>query len=166
MLRNEIIQNKSRNWTFDGSSFENLKSPPKLHIFLAYLLFGPHVQSAAEMRSLDVTKTVDVACQFLVQNMKTDRQATHKPKTTMRFKQTVQTPLSIGLPLTIHSRVRVKNIVTSLSDMYLGCDYRTLLELEKPTVQYCSEWQGLEGSAFLTSRRKTKLYGLLSITLT
>ena len=63
---------------------------------------------------------VDVACQFVVQNTKTDRQVKHQPKVNDGFKQTVKTPLSVGLPLVIHSRVRDKNLVKTLSDVFIG----------------------------------------------
>jgi len=83
------------------------------------------------MRDEEVDKTVDVACQFLVKKTHTDRQVRHQPKTDEAFRQTVQTPLSIGLPLAIHSKVRDKNLVQNLSDVYIGCDYQKILELEK-----------------------------------
>ena len=63
---------------------------------------------------------VDVACQFVVQNTKTDPQVKHQPKVNDGFKQTVKTSQSVGLPLVIHSRVRDKNLVKTLSDVVIG----------------------------------------------
>ena len=87
------------------------------------------------MRNEEVDKTVDVACQFLIQNTRSDRQVKHQPKKNDCFHQTVQTPLSIGLPLAIHSRVRDKNLVNNLSQVYIGSDYQRILELEKRVEQ-------------------------------
>ena len=75
------------------------------------------------MRNEELVKTVDVACQFLVQNTRRDRQVNHQPEKNDQFQHTVQTPLSIGLPLAIHSRVRDKNLVNNLSEVYIGSDY-------------------------------------------
>ena len=61
--------------------------------------------------------------------------ANHQPKKNDQFQHTVQTPLSIGLPLTIHSRVRDKNLVNNLSEVYIGSDYRRILDLEKRVEQ-------------------------------
>ena len=69
------------------------------------------------MRDKEVNKVVDVVCQFVVQNTRTDRQVKHQPKAKEGFKQAMKTPLSVGLPLAIHSRVRNKNLVNTLSDV-------------------------------------------------
>ena len=41
----------------------------------------------------------------------------------------------VGLPLAIHSRVRDKNLVNNLSEVYIGSDYRRILDLEKRVEQ-------------------------------
>ena len=86
-------------------------------------------------RNEELVKTVDVACQFPVQNTRSDRQVNHQPKKNDLFKHTVQTLLSIGLPLAIHSRVRDKNLVNFLSEVYTGSDYRRIIDLEKRVEQ-------------------------------
>jgi len=86
-----------RNWSFDGS-FEDFENPPLLQFFLTHLLFGRGVLKVAGIRNEEVDKVVDVACQFLIQNTRTDRQVKHQPKKEDWFQQTVLTPLSIGLP--------------------------------------------------------------------
>ena len=70
MLRNELMEHQ--NWTFNGD-FEDFKNPPLLQFFLTHLLFGSHVHKNSEMRNDEVYKVVDVSCQFLVQNSRTDR---------------------------------------------------------------------------------------------
>lgn len=132
LLREEMLS--KRGWSFTGS-FDNFDNPSLLQFFLSHLLFGSHVSKVSGVREEEVDKTVDVACQFLVQNTRTDRQVKHEPKTDKTFRETVQTPLSIGLPLAIHSRVRDKNLVQTLSDVYIGSDYKKILELEKNVDQ-------------------------------
>jgi len=87
------------------------------------------------MRDKEVNKVVDVACQCVVQNTRTDRQVKHRPKANEGFKQTAKTPLSVGLPLAIHSRVRDKNLVNTLWDVYIGSDYKFVLDIEKRVEQ-------------------------------
>ncbi|CAB4036015.1 Hypothetical predicted protein [Paramuricea clavata] len=72
-LKNIDILRKPRNWSFNGS-FEEFQNPPLLQFFLSHLLFGHHVLKASGIRSEEVDRTVDVACQFLIQNSRSDRQ--------------------------------------------------------------------------------------------
>ena len=103
-----------------------------LQFFLNQLLFGPHVRRVTGKRDAEVQKTVDVACQFLIQNTRSDRQVRHNPKNDGGFKHDgVETPLSIGLPLSVHSRVRDKCLMTNLTTVYVGSDYRHILNIEK-----------------------------------
>ena len=71
----------------------------------------------------------------MIQNSRTDRQVKHKPKKDDAFLQTLQTPLSVGLPLAVHSRVRDRNLVNNLSDVYIGSDYRKIVDIEKRVEQ-------------------------------
>ena len=124
-----------RNWSFNGS-FEEFQNPPLLQFFLSHLFFGRHVLKASGIRNEEVDKTVDVACQFLIQNSRSNRQVKHQPKKSFSgFLQTVQTPLLIGLPLVIHSRVRDKSLINNLSEVYIGSDYKKILKLEKHVEQ-------------------------------
>lgn len=132
LLREEMMQKRS--WSFAGN-FDDFQNPSLLQFFLSHLLFGSHVVKVSGMRDVEVDKTVDVACQFLVQNTRTDRQVKYQPKKDNAFRQNVQTPLSIGLPLAIHSRVRDKSLVQNLSDVYIGSDYQKILDLEKRVEQ-------------------------------
>jgi len=121
MLRGEIMQQQK--WAFTGS-FEDFPNLPLIQFFLTHLLFGSQALNVSGMRDKEVNKMVDVACQFVVQNTKTDRQVKHQPKANEGFKQTMKTSLSVGLHLTIRSRVRNKKLVNTLSDVYIGSDYK------------------------------------------
>ena len=132
MLRGEILQ--QQNWSFTGS-FEDFPNPSLLQFFLTHLLFGSYAFDVSGMRDKEVNKMVDVACQFVVQNTRTDCQVKHQPKANKGFKRTVKMPLSVGLPLVIHSRVRNKNLVNTITDVYIRTDYKLVLDIEKHTEQ-------------------------------
>ena len=71
------------------------------------------------MRNGEVDKTVDVASQLLKQNVCSDCQVKYQSKRNVGFQKTVQTPLSVGLPLSVHANVRNNNLT-----VYIGCDYK------------------------------------------
>ena len=119
------------------------------------------------MRNEELVKTDDVACQFIVQNTRSDRQVNHQPKKNDLFQHTVQTPLSIGLPLAVHSRVRDKNLVNILLKVYIGSHYRRIFDLEnrveQAVLQRIKETGGFCLPDFF---KKGKPFGSLLITLT
>ena len=78
-----------------------------------------------------VQRTVEIILQILMQNVKTDRQTKYSPKTEANLVPKSKTPISIGLPLTIHNRVRDKSLVCLLNNMHIGNSYNTILGIEK-----------------------------------
>ena len=82
-------------------------------------------------RDTELKQCVYVGCQFVVQNSNTDRQVKHKPKVDTGFIRRIETPPSVGLPLTIHQRVRDKNLLRVLSSVYLGTRYENILNITK-----------------------------------
>ena len=96
ILRQEMME--YRNWYSFNGSCEDFGNPPLLQFFLTHLLFHRHVLKVSGICNEEVDKVVDVACQFLIQNTRTDHQVKHQPKSEDGFQQTVQTTLSIGLP--------------------------------------------------------------------
>ena len=58
-----------------------------------------------------------------------NRQTKYAPKSDTRQKN--QTPLSIGLPLSIHKRVCDKSLVNLLYEMHIGSSYKLILDIEK-----------------------------------
>ena len=65
IFRQEVLQDSHRGWSFRGN------------------FVGFHINQVAGMRNEEIDKTVDVACQLLVQNTGSDRQVKHhKRKTT------------------------------------------------------------------------------------
>ncbi len=68
---------------------------------------------------------------MLIQNTRTSRQATYKSKGSKGFRQTEETPLSVGLSLSLHSALCDKSLVSNLSTLYLGANYRQILNIEE-----------------------------------
>ena len=130
VLRQEVLD--CRKWKFAGE-FDTWKNPKVLMFVLKQILFGPFFNQLTGKRKEDAEKCIDVMCQIMCQNAKTDRQV--KYKTEHVFKQTVQTPLSVGVPLTAHARLRDFNMVKNLQEVYIGEEYRHIINLEK-RVEY------------------------------
>jgi len=126
-LRREILERES--WSFTGK-LESFENPPMLQVFLKHLLFG-RASTVGERRAAEEKKTVDVACQFLIQNTRTDRQVKLKVKNNRGYQRRTETPLSIGLPLAIHARVRDKTLIRTLSSVFLGTGYSNILNIVK-----------------------------------
>ena len=55
------------------------------------------------MQNEDADKTIDVACQFLVQNARTDHQVKNQTNKDDAFRQNAQTPSQSDSPFAIHS---------------------------------------------------------------
>ena len=66
-------------------------------------------------RDLEIQKCIEVGCQFMVQNTHTDQ-----PKVDTGLVNNAETPLSVGLPMTIYHRVHDRNLACVLSSVYLG----------------------------------------------
>lgn len=131
ILRTELLKYRY-GWTFSNeNSLLSWKNPPLSQLFLTHLWYGPYAEHVGGKRDAEVHKCVEVGCQFMVQNTHTDRQVKHKPKQDTVFVRRVETPLSVGLPLTVHQRVRDKNLVRVLSSAYIGSGYEHVLNITK-----------------------------------
>ena len=122
MLRGDILQQQK--WSLTGS-FEVFRIHPYSSFFLTHLLSGSYALEVSGMRDKEVNKMVDVECQFVVQNRKTDREVKHQPEANEGFKQTVKTPLSVGLPL----RYSLKTTWQESRQYPIGCVHRNWLQI-------------------------------------
>ena len=68
-----------RDWSFTGT-FDNFNTPPLLKFFLSNLLFARHGSKIAGKHDEEVDKIVEVACQFLTQNTRNNRQVKRQAK--------------------------------------------------------------------------------------
>ena len=75
-----------------------------LEFVITHIMYGSEARRISGQREAEVKKNVDVVCQLIVQSSRSQRQV--KLKNSHEFKKTVETPLSIGIPLAINSRVR------------------------------------------------------------
>jgi hypothetical protein len=100
-LRAELLEYRDK-WKFKGR-LDDFDNPPALQFLLEQVLFGPSAKRVGltGKRDDDAHKTVDVLSQVLLQNVKTDRQVKYKPKNDAGFVQRAETPVSLGLPLTL-----------------------------------------------------------------
>ncbi len=128
IMRKELVD-PHRTWTFNGSM--DYLNPPITAFFLKQLLFGTKSRAVSTKRDDDVRNTISVVSQVLAQNVKSDRQIMYAPKTDAGFSTHTQTPLSIGLGLSIHNKIRSKVLVNCLSKLNLGTTYEGVINLEK-----------------------------------
>ena len=127
LLRDELLNCKDK-WHFTGNmSFEN---PPMVAFFLKQLLFGTNAHSVSGKRDGAIKNTVSIVSQVLVQNVKSVKQVRHTPKSGVGFVSHTETPLNIGLALSVHNKVRSKQLVNFLSDLHLGTSYSSVLNIE------------------------------------
>ena len=119
-------------WKFTGSqSLKEFQSPPMLTSFLRLLLLGTKLRNVKEKRDEASTKSIIVVSQQIIQNFKTDRQVTYQPQSNIGFRNRVETPLSVGLALTVHKKTRSKDLVNILSQLQIGSSYNNVVNIEK-----------------------------------
>ena len=128
MLRQEAMAYRS--WKFENG-FDNFKCPPMLQFFLSQFLFGRFSEAVTGKRDAERQNTISISCQFLLQNIRTDRQVRHLSKANEGFRSKIETPLNIGLPLVVHTNSREKSLVDQLHDIGIGRNYQQILDLEK-----------------------------------
>ena len=90
-LRREALS--YRDWKFDGS-LDTFENPPLLRFFLNQLLFGRHTKTVTGKRDVEKQNALNVFCQNIVQNVRSDRQVKHKPKQDVGFRTCVETPFT------------------------------------------------------------------------
>ena len=110
LLRRELLENRAR-WTLSGSFDDDIYDTPMLKCFTPLLLLGRHAVAQGGKREKEVQQTVNIIIQLMLHNIKTDIQSRHKPKSNSGFRQTVQTPVTLGLQLTSHKKVRSKVLI-------------------------------------------------------
>ncbi|KAG0710077.1 Peroxidasin [Chionoecetes opilio] len=133
LLREEMLQQRS--WSFTGS-FSNFENPSLLQFFMSHLLFGSHVVKVSGIRDQEVDKTVDVSCQFLVQNTRTDRQVKHQTKKDSAFRQNRSRPLCQSVfPLLFILECVTRILLKTSQLVYIGSDYLHIIDLEKRVEQ-------------------------------
>ena len=75
ILRYEVLQ--FRDWQFTGD-FSSWKNPPVLEYVLRQIMFGPNHVKLTGLRKDDAQACVDVVCQSVCKNSKSDRQVNLK----------------------------------------------------------------------------------------
>ena len=128
IFRHEALRPEFRKWVFTGD-FSTWKNPPVFEFVMKQAMFDGKFEQLSEKRKAEAQKSLDHVCQVYVQNVLSDRQVRFDGKGT--FNHNIETPLSVGMPLCVHSRSRDYNLVKTLSDAYVGVDYRKLIDLEK-----------------------------------
>ena len=129
LLQNELLASKDK-WKFSGDLTSGFEKPLLLSFFLENLLFRKHDSNSR--RTEEIQKIAEDIGQILLYNVTTDRQVKHDPKKeSSSFRQRTETPLTVGLPLSVHQKTHDKGLCDLINELHLGIDYHNVLDLEK-----------------------------------
>ena len=126
-----------------------------LKCFTCLLLFWPHAVAQGGKREKEV--------QLMLHNVKTDRQSSHKPKSDSGFRQTIQTPVTLGLQLTSYQKVRSKVLIDDVSELNIGSLYPAVINVEKRIESAVLERMNTSGGYCLPSFMKRGLHPFLCL---
>ena len=121
LLRKELSSHPK--WAFKGS-FDDFIHPKIFISFLRWVLPGPNLSVESEKRTRKIENAVSVAAQVLKQSFKTTRQSSYSGHS---FHNTIETPLNVGIGLSIHHTTRSKGIVDQLYNLQLSISYEKVL---------------------------------------
>lgn len=118
-------------WSFTGA-FDDYEEDPVVSSFFKHILSGTLEFSSHFKKYEDIEKHVKLLCQHLRSAVRTDRQLRYVSSSDPdgSFRNSVETPLTVGLPLSLHFDLRSSEIVKNLSHMGLGISYPRLMKLE------------------------------------
>lgn len=116
-------------WQFEGQ-FDNFHLPEELYMFCRWALSGIK-RTIDQKRSTLIDHSASILGQHFMTAFRSDRQITYQPKATSDFKVRLSTPLSVALPLTLHSLTRSKRLVNLIEDLHIGESYFNILKIEK-----------------------------------
>ena len=150
ILRKELAS--SSKWKFTGTQLLSEFQPPTLLTsFLRWVLFGTKYIGIKGRRSQSSRKAVNLVSQQVLLNFKTDRQAAYSPHSDAEFRRRNETPLSVGLGLTVHKKTRSKDLVDLLSQLHIGCSYERVVQIEKRIASGVAERMTTSGGFCLPS---------------
>ena len=89
------------------------QAPPILASFVRWLLVGTKSKEVKEKRDEATIKSVNIVSQPIMLHFKTDRQMSYQPKEDVGFRSRTETPLGVGLALTVHKKTRSKELVNT-----------------------------------------------------
>lgn len=148
IIRQELLETDE--WKFSGT-LTDFQSPTKLMSFLKWVLVGAKSRVITDEQDDSVSKSAKLISQHIMTNLKTDRQARYKARADTHVSSKRETPLSIGLALSVHKRTRSKNLISLLSNLQIGYNYTQTIKLEKRIACGVSERMRESGGYCLPS---------------
>jgi hypothetical protein len=138
------LANDAPKWQFQGS-FDTYEDPSKLlNIFKAAI--GGKITNIEKQIEIDAS----LLTQQFLQVCRTDRQLAFNRKSDHSY-MTRETPLSVGLPLYIHSVNRSRNDIQLMSNLRLGVSYKRILEIENSLANSVEKITDATGSFSIPS---------------
>ena len=135
-IRKEILDRDQ--WVLTGT-FNDLENPPMLHTLLKRILLDTSNHVENEIRRKGIDRSIQVACQYIIQSTKTSRQVNYKPQENVirnrEISCTVETPLNVGTGIYIHQKTRCRELIDILSDLNISIDYDKVLNIKSQLIQ-------------------------------
>ena len=127
ILRQEVLNMPT--WIFDGT-FDNYQPPQLLHAFCKNVIKGTR-KIKTETRDSSVHVSSSILAQHFVQAIKSDKQISYNPKKeNSDFKSHIETPLSVGIAMDIHTSTMSNPIVSDLECFGVGISHKKLMSIE------------------------------------
>ena len=101
------------------------------NVFLRWQIIGTKDKNISRKRDESSKKSVNIVAQQITHSFKTDRQTSYTPTSDTGYRNNHETPLSIGLPLTIHKKTRSKELLNVVSHLQIGENYEKIINIEK-----------------------------------
>ena len=122
LVRKDILNNQP--WNFTGN-FEDFELPVTLKSLLQWIIIGP--KSSIDMcpkkkEAIDIT--VRNIGEIIVNSVKTKRQASYNSANDT-FRDSVETPFSVGLGLYVHQQTRCKKVINTLNGLHLSIPHKS-----------------------------------------
>ena len=144
-IRMTILSSEDDTWKFRGD-FNNFNVPIELRSFLKWLTFGNVKGELTEFKVKETSRSVDIISQQIVSRLKSDRSVKSSriedreisKRKEKKFYQS-ETPLSVGLGLSVYSKTRSKALIEELSDLNISTNYKKTKVIEAAILDYVLE---------------------------
>lgn len=150
VVRREIL--KLQNWKFNGD-FSNFQLPTILSCLLSWIMIGTqHNIDTTFKKKQTIDNQVNNISQIIIKSTKSPRQVANK--LSKEFRETIETPFSVGLALHLHKETRSKKLIDCLSDLGLSISYDKVMKIENDVANEVSSIAANNNGVYLPPNLK------------
>jgi hypothetical protein len=150
-LRSVVQKARLEPWTFTGSLINCAGAgvPQELMFFVRWMIQSPN-SVCSEYRSKEIECSVNLICQQILNNFKSDRQIKYNPRSsTSSLRSCCETPPSVGLSLHSHHNHRSKKDIALLSAASVGISYRRVNEITNEIAESALDCMNNHGGIYI-----------------